>query len=180
MWFSALVVRTRTDPAALARAVKAAVYTVDPDQALSAPETMDQVIANSVARPRLGALLVGVFAGLALLLAAVGLYGVLAYSVTQRTREFGIRLAIGSQPWHLVMGVVWQGALMAAGGVAVGALGGYALANLAGSYINGMQMPGAVPVAGSAAVLLAAALVASLVPAARAARVDVMQALRSD
>jgi ABC-type antimicrobial peptide transport system permease subunit len=105
---------------------------------------------------------------------------VLAFSVSGRTREFGIRLAIGSQPRHLVAGVIAEGAVMAVAGVVAGAGCGYALARLASGYFQDLQMPGAVPVAGAAAVLLAAAVVASMLPAARAARVDVMQALRSD
>jgi ABC-type antimicrobial peptide transport system permease subunit len=106
--------------------------------------------------------------------------GVLAFSVSQRTREFGIRLAVGAQPRHLVTGVMAQGALIAAAGVAAGGVCGFVLARLAGSYFEAVRTPGAIVVLGSAAVLLAAALVASLLPALRAARVDVMQALRSD
>jgi len=106
--------------------------------------------------------------------------GVLAFSVSCRTREFGVRLAMGSEPRRLLAGVVKQGVLMAATGVVAGALGGYALAHLAASYFPDMRMPDALPVAGSALVLLAAAVIASALPAARAARVDVMQALRSE
>jgi len=105
---------------------------------------------------------------------------VLAFLVSARTREFGIRLAIGSQPRHLLTGVIAEGAVIAAAGVVAGAAGGFALARLVGSYVQGVQVPGVVPVVGSGIVLLAAAVVASVLPAARAARVDVMQALRSD
>jgi ABC-type antimicrobial peptide transport system permease subunit len=105
---------------------------------------------------------------------------VLAFSVSQRTREFGIRLAVGAQPRHLVTGVIAQGAVIAAIGVAAGFASGYALAKLASTYFESVHTPGAIVVIGSAAVLLAAAVVASLLPALRAARVDVMQALRSD
>src|SRR5205085_837778 len=124
----------------------------------------------------LNTLVFGGFAAVALAIAVVGVAGVLAFSVSGRTREFGIRLAVGSQPWHLVMGVVKEGAWMAAIGVIAGMAGGYEMANLASSYINGIQMPGVVPVVASACLLIAAALLASLVPAARAARVDVIQA----
>ena len=110
----------------------------------------------------------------------VGVAGVLAFSVSGRTREFGIRLAIGSQPRHLLTGVSREGAVIAVAGVVAGAVGGFALARLAGSYFPDVQLPGVVPVVGSAVVLLAAAVVASVLPAARAARVDVMQALRSE
>jgi ABC-type antimicrobial peptide transport system permease subunit len=105
---------------------------------------------------------------------------VLAFSVSARTREFGIRLALGSQPGHLLRGVIAEGALIAAAGVLAGAVFGFVMARLAGSYFLDVKMPGALPVVLSAFVLLAAAVVASMLPAARAARTDVMQALRAD
>ena len=129
---------------------------------------------------RLNTLVFGGFAAVALAIAVVGVAGVLAFSVSQRTREFGIRLAVGAEPRHLIAGVLAEGAVIAAVGVAAGAACGYALAKLAGSYFEAARTPGAMVVAGSAAVLLAAAVVASLLPALRAARVDVVQALRSD
>ena len=113
-------------------------------------------------------------------LALVGVAGVLAFQVSGRTREFGIRLAIGSQPRNLLNGVIRQGLAIAGTGVLVGAAAGFALARLAGSWFHQVQMPGVVVVVGAACILLVAALVASIVPAARAARVDVMQALRAD
>ena len=128
---------------------------------------------------RLNTLVFGGFAAVALAIAVVGVAGVLAFSVSQRTREFGIRLAVGAQPRHLVTGVLAEGALIAAAGVVAGAACGFALAQLAGSFEE-VRTPGAMVVLGSAMVLLAAAVVASLLPALRAARVDVMQALRSD
>jgi ABC-type antimicrobial peptide transport system permease subunit len=115
-----------------------------------------------------------------LAIALVGVAGVLAFSVSARTREFGIRLALGSQPGHLLRGVIAEGAVMAAAGVFAGAAFGFVLARLAGSYFLDVKMPGALPVVLSAFVLLAAAVVASMLPAARAARIDVIQALRAD
>ena len=106
--------------------------------------------------------------------------GVLAFSVSARTREFGIRLALGSQPQQLLKGVIGEGAVMAALGVLAGAGFGFVLARLAGRYFLDLKMPGALPVALSATILLMVAVVASMMPAARAARVDVMQALRSE
>jgi ABC-type antimicrobial peptide transport system permease subunit len=105
---------------------------------------------------------------------------VLAFSVSARTREFGIRLAVGSQPGRLLAGVIAEGALMAGAGVVAGAALGYVLARLAGGYIPDIRMPSVAPVIASAFVLLAAAAIASALPAARAARVDVIQALRSE
>ncbi len=129
---------------------------------------------------RLNSLVFGVFAAVALTIALVGVAGVLAFSVSARTREFGIRLALGSQPQRLLKGVVTEGAVMAVAGVLAGAAFGYVAARLAGSYFFEVKMPGALPVILSAFVLLAAAVVASWLPAARAARIDVIQALRAD
>jgi ABC-type antimicrobial peptide transport system permease subunit len=142
--------------------------------------TLEDIRAEVLTPDRLNALVFGGFAFVALAIAVVGVAGVLAFSVSGRTREFGIRLAIGSEPRQLLTRVIAEGAVMAALGIVAGAAGGFALARLAGSYIQDVRMPDAVVVAGSAAVLLAAAVVASVLPAARAARVDVMQALRSD
>jgi ABC-type antimicrobial peptide transport system permease subunit len=150
------------------------------DQIVEHAATLEDVRAEVLTPDRLNAFVFGGFAAVALLIAVVGVAGVLAFSVSGRTREFGIRLAIGSQPRDLVTGVIAEGALMAGFGVVAGAVCGYALARLAGSFFQDMTMPGALPVIGSAMVLLAAAVVASILPAARAARVDVMQALRSD
>ena len=110
----------------------------------------------------------------------MGVAGVLAFSVSGRTREFGVRLAIGSAPRHVLARVLSEGAQIAAIGIAAGAAGGYALASVAASVIEHVQLPGTVPVLGASAVLIGAAVVASLMPAARASRVDVMQALRSE
>ena len=115
-----------------------------------------------------------------LLIALVGVAGVLAFSVSGRTREFGIRLAVGSQPQGLLMRVIAEGAAIALGGLLVGFACGFGLTQLAGAFLGDLKMPGALPVAGSALVLLLAAVIASVIPAARAARVDVIQALRTE
>ena len=133
-----------------------------------------------LAPDRLNALVFGVFAGVALLIAVVGVAGVLAFSVSARTREFGVRLAIGSAPRHLLTRVLREGAVIAAGGIVAGVIGGFALARLVGSYITDVQLPGMLPLAGAGVLLVAAAVLASLMPAARASRVDVIQALRSE
>src|SRR5206468_1143062 len=116
----------------------------------------------------------------ALLIAVVGVAGVLAFSVSARTREFGVRLAIGCAPRHLLAGVLSEGVLIAAIGITSGAAVGYALAGMAARFFGHVQLPGALPVIGAAAVLIGAAVAASLMPAARASRVDVLQALRSE
>jgi ABC-type antimicrobial peptide transport system permease subunit len=128
----------------------------------------------------LNSLVFGVFAAVALAIAVVGVAGVLAFSVSARTREFGIRLALGSKPQDLLRGVIAEGAVMAAAGVFAGAALGYALGRLAGRYFLEVQMPGVLPITVSAIVLMTVAIIASVVPAARASRVDVMQALRSE
>jgi ABC-type antimicrobial peptide transport system permease subunit len=150
------------------------------DQPVERAATLEDIRAEVLTPDRLNTLVFGGFAAVALLIAVVGVAGVLAFSVSGRTREFGIRLAIGSQPRHLVTGVIAEGALMAAVGIVAGAVVGYALARLAGSYFGDVRMPGILPIIGSTIVLLAAAVVASVLPATRAARIDVMQALRSD
>jgi ABC-type antimicrobial peptide transport system permease subunit len=142
--------------------------------------TLDDVRAEVLAPDRLNALVFGVFAAVALTIAVVGVAGVLAFSVSARTREFGVRLAIGLQPRRLLTAILGEGAVMAGIGVAAGAIGGAVLARLAASYVTGVQLPGWLPLAGASLVLVAAAILASLMPAARASRVDVMQALRSE
>ena len=129
---------------------------------------------------RLNSVVFGVFAAVALSIAVVGVAGVLAFSVSARTREFGIRLALGSQPQRLFKDVITEGAAMAAAGIMAGVIFGFILAQLARSYFADVTMPGIFPVAGSALVLLTVAVVASMLPAARAARVDVIQALRTE
>jgi ABC-type antimicrobial peptide transport system permease subunit len=116
----------------------------------------------------------------ALLIAVVGVGGVLAFGVSARTREFGVRLAIGSAPRHLLLRVLSEGVVIVAAGIAAGSVSGYAFARIAASYLETLQMPGMLPIASAAIVLLAAAVMASLMPAARASRVDVLQALRSE
>jgi len=129
---------------------------------------------------RVNAFVFSGFASIALLIAVVGVAGVLAFSVSARTREFGIRLAVGSAPRHLLTRVLSEGIVIAAIGVAAGAASGYGLARLASKFFEHVEVPGTLPVAGATAVLIGAALAASLMPAARASRVDVIQALRSE
>src|SRR3984893_8453276 len=175
-----LFVHTSMNPYALVTPITRIVRDMAADQPVEHAATLEDIRAEVLTPDRLNTLVFGGFAAVALAIAVVGVAGVLAFSVSGRTREFGIRLAIGCQPRHLLTGVIAEGAVMAAAGVLAGAAGGYALARLAGSFFGEVQVPGAVPVAASALVLLAAAVIASVLPAARAARVDVLQALRSD
>jgi putative ABC transport system permease protein len=150
------------------------------DQPVEHAATLEDVRAEVLSPERLNVLVFGVFAAVALLIAVVGVAGVLAFSVSGRTREFGIRLAVGSQPANLLTRVIAEGAAMAIGGLAVGLASGFALAQLAGTFLGDLKMPGVLPVAGSALILLLAAVIASVIPAARAARIDVIQALRTE
>jgi putative ABC transport system permease protein len=175
-----LFVHTRANPYTLVQPVTRLLREMSAEQVVEKAATLEDVRAEVLTPDRLNALVFGVFAGVALIIAVVGVAGVLAFSVSGRTREFGIRMAIGSQPGEVLRIVIAEGAWMAVAGIVAGAACGFALAQLAGSYFPDLKMPGVVPVAGSAIILLTAAVVASVLPAARAARVDVMQALRSD
>jgi putative ABC transport system permease protein len=175
-----LFVHARTDPYPLVTPITRIIRNLSADQPVERAATLEDVKAEVLAPDRLNTLVFGGFAAVALAVAVVGVAGVLAFSVSGRTREFGIRLAVGSQPRHILAGVLSEGVVMAAIGVVAGTVGGFALARLAGSYFQNVQMPGALTVIGAAIVLLVAAIVASVLPAARAARVDVMQALRSE
>jgi ABC-type antimicrobial peptide transport system permease subunit len=180
LWGGRVFVHAHTNPYALVQPITRIIRTMSADQPVEHAATLEDVRAEVLTPDRLNTLVFGGFAAVALAIAVVGVAGVLAFSVSARTREFGIRLAIGSQPRDLVTGVITEGVFMAGAGVVAGAVCGFALAYLSRSYFEDMQMPGALPVIGSAVVLLAAAIIASMLPAARAARVDVMQALRSE
>jgi predicted permease len=175
-----LFVHARSDPYALVPSITRIIRDLSAEQPVERAATLEDVRAEVLAPNRLNALVFGGFAVVALTIAVVGVAGVLAFSVSARTREFGIRLAIGSAPRHLLTGVLGEGAVIGVAGIVAGAAGGLALARVVGSYIQDVRMPGPLPVLGAATVLVAAAVVASLMPAARASRVDVIQALRSE
>jgi predicted permease len=175
-----LFVHARTDPYSLVPVITRTVRELAADQVVERAATLDDVRAEVLAPDRLNAIVFGGFAAVALAISVVGVAGVLAFSVSGRTREFGIRLAVGSQPRTILAGVLGEGLWMTVIGVVAGAVGGFVLARLVGSQIQHVQLPGMLPVIGSAAVLLIAAVIGSLLPAARAARVDVVQALRAE
>jgi putative ABC transport system permease protein len=175
-----LFVHTRIDPYTLVTPVTRVVREMSVDQPVEHAATLEDIRAEVLTPDRLNTIVFGGFAAVALAIAIVGVAGVLAFSVSARTREFGVRLAIGSQPRHLLTRVIGEGAAMAGAGVIAGAVVGFALALLAGRFFVEVKMPGVLPVIASAFVLMVVAVVASVLPAARAARVDVVQALRSE
>jgi putative ABC transport system permease protein len=175
-----LFVHTRVDPYALVTPVTRVVREMSIDQPVEHAATLADIRAEVLTPDRLNTIVFGGFAAVALAIAIVGVAGVLAFSVSARTREFGIRLAIGSQRRHLLTRVIAEGAVMAGAGVIAGAAAGFVLARLVGRFFVDVKMPDGLPVVISAFVLMVVAVVASVLPAARAARVDVMQALRSE
>ena len=175
-----LFIHTTGNPYALVTPVTKIIRDMSADEPVENAATLEDIRAKVLAPDRLNSLVFGVFAAVALLIAVVGVAGVLAFSVSARTREFGIRLALGAQPGNLLRRVVTEGVVMAALGVLAGAAFGLIVARVAGSYFGDLKMPGALPVIVSAFVLLGAAVVASMLPAARAARIDVIQALHSE
>ena len=175
-----LFVRTSGDPYALVPTVTRIIRELSANQAVERPATLEDVRAEVLTPERLNAFVVSGFAGIALLIAVVGVSGVLAFSVSTRMREFGVRLAIGSSPRRLLVRVLSEGASIVVVGIVAGAAAGYAIAGVASSYLENVRFPGALPVLAAATVLGIAAVGASLMPAARAARVDVLHALRSE
>jgi putative ABC transport system permease protein len=175
-----LFIHTSVDPYTLVKPVSDIIRGMSADQPVEHAATLEDIRAEVLTPDRLSTVVFSVFAGVALLIALVGVAGVLAFSVSARIREFGIRLALGSPPQRLLARVIREGAVMAIIGVLAGSIGGYWLARLAARYFTDLRMPDALPVVASALLLLAAAVIASALPAARASRVDVIQALRSE
>jgi predicted permease len=175
-----LFVHVRSNPYGLVSPITRLLRTMSADQPVEHAATLDDVRAEVLSPDRLNVVVFGAFAVVALLIAVVGVAGVLAFSVSSRTREFGIRLAVGSQPRQLLLQVITEGAFMAIAGLAVGFACGFGLAKLAGSLLADLKAPGVLAVVGAAGVLLLAAVTASVIPAARAARIDVIQALRTE
>jgi ABC-type antimicrobial peptide transport system permease subunit len=173
-----LFVHVRTDPYALINPITRTIRNLSVDQPVERAATLEDVRAEVLTPDRLNAMVFGGFAVVALTIAVVGVAGVLAFSVSARTREFGIRLAVGSQPRRLLARVIAEGTAITAAGI--GLAWGFGFERLAGTYFESVKMPGAWVVAGAAGILLAAAVIASAWPAMRAARVDVIQALRAD
>jgi putative ABC transport system permease protein len=168
------------DPESLARAVRAVVQAVDPTQPITAVASMEQVIATSTAQRRLALLLFVSFAGVALVLAVAGIYGVLAGAVTERTREIGVRTALGATPRAMLVMVLLQGARLAAAGLFLGLIGALSLGRFLHSLLFGVGATDPATLGGVALLLAAVALAACLLPALRALRVDPIAALRAE
>jgi predicted permease len=175
-----LFVHAQTDPYALVSPITKIIRQLSSEQPVERAATLEDVRAEVLAPNRLNAMVFGGFAIVALTIALVGVAGVLAFSVSARTREFGVRLAVGSAPHHLLTRVLGEGAVIAVSGIVAGVIGGLLLARVVSSYIQQVTLPDTLPIVASAIVLVAAAMLASLLPAARASRVDVVQALRSE
>lgn len=173
-----MLVHTSTDPMKLVTSVQSAIWSVEKDLPISSIGTMEQIRSHSIAQPRLTALLLSVFAALAMILASVGIYGVMAYSVTQRTHEMGLRMALGARASDVLTLVVGQGMVLATIGVGLGLLGAFAMTRVLEKFLWGVRPTDPFTFAAVSVLLATVALLASYLPARRATHVDPMVALR--
>ena len=178
--WSEIAVRTRGDAQQLVKGLATAVNVVDPDVPIAGVKTMDEILGESLAVDRLGTLLFASFAVLGLVLSAIGIYGVMAFAVTQRTQEFGVRLALGAQRSRVIKLVLKEGSLLALIGALIGLAGAYLTGRALQSTLYGVEALDVYAFLVVAVVLLCAAMIASLLPALRASRVDPIEALRSE
>jgi predicted permease len=176
--YTNLVIRTTTDPASLTAAVRKEVAAIDPNQPVVNVKTMEQWVSESVAQPRFRTLLLGIFSAVALTLAAVGIYGVMAYSVTQRTHEIGIRMALGAGRWDVLRLVIGQGMLLVLIGIVVGLGGALVLTRMMSTLLFGVSATDPSTFILIMLLLLITALLACYIPARRATKVDPLIALR--
>jgi putative ABC transport system permease protein len=174
----ALVIRSTSDPATLAAAVRLRVAEVDKEQPIFNVQTMRQVVSNSLSGRRMSTILLAAFAGCAMLLASIGIYGVVSYWVAQRTREIGLRSALGARPSDILRLVLGHGMLLAAVGTAIGLLASLVLTRFLSTLLFGVSNHDATTIASAAAALIGMALLACYIPAWRAANVDPLLALR--
>jgi putative ABC transport system permease protein len=179
-WPAVVIVRASTSASALAPAIRAAAQSIDHDQPPPKIVTLDEMLSEQVAKPRFYLALLGSFAGLGLILAAVGIYGVTAYAVARRTHEFGVRLALGAEPGDIVRLVLHSGARVIAAGAIVGLVGALVATRLLSSLLFDVEPRDPLTFVVTAALLAGIALAACYIPARRATRVDPMEALRHD
>lgn len=175
-----LVLRTASDPLSMTGAIRSEIRDLDPDLPVARIQTMERVLADAIARPRFNTLLLGIFATVALALATVGIYGVMSYSVIQRTREIGIRVALGAETKDVLRLVIGQGMVLTLIGVAVGLVAACGLTRLVENLLFGVSATDPLMFASIAVLLTAVALVACFVPARRATKVDPMIVLRAE
>jgi putative ABC transport system permease protein len=175
-----LLMRTASDPANAVRPIESRLQALDPDMEISSFRTMEELLDRQLVRPRFNMLLIGVFASVALLLAAIGIYGVISYSVAQRTREIGVRVALGAEERDIFGSVVGRGMILSVSGIAIGLVGALAVTRVLSSLLVGVRPTDPLTFAAIAALLMLVAFLASYVPARRASRVDAIVALRSE
>lgn len=176
--FMTLIVRSAVDPIQLVASIQREIRAIDPDQPVADVHTLDQVVAKSIARPRFDTMLLGIFAGVALLLASVGLYAVMNYSATQRTQEIGIRMALGAKPSDILRLVVGHGMKLTVAGIVIGIAASLALTRMMASLLFGVTATDLPTFLGVSALLAAVAFLANYIPAHRATRVNPVVALR--
>jgi ABC-type antimicrobial peptide transport system permease subunit len=179
-WGGRLFVRAHQDPYALVPAITRTIHEMSNDQPVEKAATLGDVRAEVLSPDRLNAMVFGGFAAVALLISVVGVAGVLAFSVSGRTKEFGIRIAMGALPRNILANVIAEGVVMAAIGVTAGLILGFVLTRMASHTIAAIDQPGVLAFVGSAIVIFGATLIASAIPAMRAARVNAADALRSE
>jgi len=175
-----LLIRTSSDPTATIRPIEQRLKTLDPDMSISTFRTMEELVGRQLVRPRFNMLLIGVFASVALLLAAIGIFGVISYSVAQRTREIGVRVALGAADGDIFRSVVGRGMTLTLTGVALGLVGAFGVTRVLSSLLVGVRPTDPLTFVSIAVLLMLVALLACYVPARRAMRVDAMVALRSE
>jgi putative ABC transport system permease protein len=173
-------VRTAGDPRQYVSTVRNAIHGVDRDLPMARVTTVDELVSGTMGQRRLSTVLLGIFAGLALLLASLGIYGVMAYSVAQRTRELGVRVALGATRENVLGLVLRQGVVLAGLGAVIGLAGAFGLTRLIASQLYEVKATDPVTFAGVTVLLLVVAIGATLVPALRATRIDPLVALREE
>jgi putative ABC transport system permease protein len=173
-----LVVKTDVEPASIAATVRNAVWEIDKDQPVSNIQTMEEILADSIARQRFSMLLLGIFAGVAMVLAGVGIYGVMSYAVAQRTHEIGIRMALGAQTGAVLKLAMGHGLMLVMIGIVIGLIAAFALTRLMSTLLFGVTATDPMTFTIISILLISVAAIASYIPARRATKVDPIIALR--